>query len=542
MSSTSRRADGPGAVSMSLDALLHASRALAPEARLVGPPGSGRTGVHGVTLDSGDVEPGDLFAGLPGKLRHGADHAGEAAAAGAVALLSDRSVSCLPTLVVDHPRRVLGFLAARLYGDPSRALSVYGVTGTNGKTSTAHLLAAGLEAAGHRIGLAGSLETRVPDRSCRPAVRTTAEAPAVQRLLARTRQAGGTDAVLEVSSHALALSRVDGTRFRVAVFTNLSPDHLDLHGDLEQYYAAKASLFTPDRCAHAVVNVGDPHGRRLAAETRCPLTTFTSGPEPADWSAADIHADVDGTRFRLRGAGVDREVRLLLLGPHQADNVVAAAAALAAGGADVAAALRGMEQLASVPGRLERVDVGQPFLAFVDFAHNTGGQHRLLPFLRSLTRGRVIVVLGATGERDPEKRAALGDTAARDADLLIVTDESAHSEDPAELRTAVADGARRSGQAEVHVEPDRRDAFSLAVSAARPGDVLVVAGRGADQRQTSTRGSRPFDDRIALRAALLQHAAPRPSAERPPRQAVLDTSAPPTRDDDDPRPTVEDPA
>ncbi|UNS95179.1 UDP-N-acetylmuramoyl-L-alanyl-D-glutamate--2,6-diaminopimelate ligase [Streptomyces tubbatahanensis] len=542
MTSTSRRADRPGAVPMSLDAILHALRALAPEARLIGPPASGRTGVHGVTLDSGDVEPGDLFAGLPGTLRHGADHAEEAAAAGAVALLSDRTVGCLPTLVVDQPRRALGFLASRLYGDPSRALSVYGVTGTNGKTSTAHLLAAGLEAAGRRVGLAGSLETRVPGRARRPAVRTTAEAPVIQRLLAGTRQEGGTDAVLEVSSHALALSRVNGTRFRVAVFTNLSPDHLDLHGDLEHYYAAKASLFTPDRCAHAVVNIGDAHGRRLAAETRCPLTTFTSGPEPADWSACDIHADVGGTRFRLRGPGVDREVRLLLLGPHQADNMVAAAAALAAGGADVTAALRGMEHLASIPGRLERVDVGQGFLAFVDFAHNTGGQHRLLPFLRSLTSGRVIVVLGATGERDPAKRAALGDTAARDADLLIVTDESAHGEDPAMLRTAVANGARRSGQAEVHVEPDRRHAFSLAVSAARPGDVLVVAGRGADQEQTSTRGSRPFDDRVALHAALLQHAAAHHAREQPPRQALLGTSTPSTRDDGDPRPTVEDPA
>ncbi|MET9942836.1 glutamate ligase domain-containing protein, partial [Streptomyces halstedii] len=195
-------------------------------------------------------------------------------------------------------------------------------------------------------------------------------------------------------------------------------------------------------------------------------------------------------------------------------NAVAAVAALAAGGIDLAAALHGMEHLASIPGRLERIDAGQSFLAFVDFAHNTGGQHRLLPFLRSLTNGRVIVVLGATGDRDPRKRDALGETAARAADLVIVTDESPHGENPAILRTAVAAGAHRTGQATVHIEPDRQRALYLAVSAAGPGDVLVVAGRGADQYQNSTTGSRPFDDRTALRRALLQHAAD-PFASRP---------------------------
>lgn len=495
--------EGPVVVPMCLGDLLHVLRGMAPEARLIARPGDERVRVHGVTLTSADVAPGDLFAGLPGRIRHGADFAGRAAGAGAVALLSNRSDPRLPSLVVDDPRRVLGVLSARLYGDPCRALSVYGVTGTNGKTSTAHLLAAGLEAAGRRVGLAGSLESRVPGRAARPAERTTAEAPAIQRLLASTHRAGGTDVVLEVSSHALELGRVNGTRFRVAVFTNLSPDHLDLHGTLDRYYAAKASLFTPDRCEHAVVNIGDPHGRRLAAETRCPLTTFTTGPEPADWSARAISADADGTRFRLCGPGVDREVRLRLLGAHQADNAVAALVALTAGGVNLRAAVRGIQNLASVPGRLERIDVGQSFLAFVDFAHNTGGQRRLLPFLRSLTDGRVIVVLGATGERDPRKRDALGDTAAHGADVVIVTDESAHSENPAMLREAVAAGARRGGRVAVHVEPDRQRAVLLAVSTARPGDVVVVTGRGADQRQTSNSGSRPFDDRTALRHALL---------------------------------------
>ncbi|MFC8708101.1 Mur ligase family protein [Streptomyces anulatus] len=501
-----QREDRPVAESLCLDDLLDILRDLAPEARLIACPGDGQVQVRGVTLDSAAVVPGDLFAGLPGRLWHGADHAGQAAEAGAVALLSDRAIPDLPSLVVDHPRQVLGGLSARLYGDSSHALSVYGVTGTNGKTSTAHLLAAGLQAAGRRVGLAGSLETRVPGGVGRPSERTTAEAPALQRLLASTRQAGGTDMVLEVSSHALELARVNGTRFRVAVFTNLSPDHLDLHGDLEQYYTAKASLFTPDRCEHAVVNIGDPHGHRLANETLCPVTTFTMGPEAADWRARIIRADAGGTRFHLHGPGVDREVRLRLLGAHQADSAVAAAVALAVG-VDLSRTLRGIKTLASVPGRLERLEAGQPFLAFVDFAHNTGGQRRLLPFLRSLTDGRVIGVLGATGERDPRKRAAIGDTAAREADVVVVTDESPHSDNPATLRDAVAAGARRLARAAVHVEPDRRRALLLAVSAARPGDVVVVAGRGADQLQTSVGGSRPFDDRVALYSALRRQIA-----------------------------------
>lgn len=514
MASALQRNDRPSAQSLCLDDILDIVRALAPEARLVARAGDGQARVRGITLASTDVRSGDLFAGLPGRHQHGADFADQAAGAGAIALLSDRPHPCLPSLIVDDPRRILGPLSARFYGNPSHALSVYGVTGTNGKTSTTHLLAAGLEAAGRRAGLAGSLETRLPGRAGLSAERTTVEAPELQRLLALIHQAGGTDIALEVSSHALELSRVDGTRFRVGVFTNLSPDHLDLHGTLDRYYAAKASLFTPDRCEHAVINIGDPHGRRLAAETRCPVTTFTTGPEPARWSANLTSADAAGTRFRLRGPGVDQEVRLRLLGAHQADNAVAAVAALAAGGIDLAAALHGMEHLASIPGRLERIDAGQSFLAFVDFAHNTGGQHRLLPFLRSLTNGRVIVVLGATGDRDPHKRDALGETAARAADLVIVTDESPHGENPASLRTAVAAGAHRTGQATVHIEPDRQRALYLAVSAAGPGDVLVVAGRGADQYQNSTTGSRPFDDRTALRRALLQHAAD-PFASRP---------------------------
>ncbi len=485
-------------------------RTLDPGARLVVPPGAPPVEgavLDGITLDSARVVPGDLFAALPGARRHGAEFAAEAARAGAVAALSDRACPVLPTLVVAAPRRVLGPLASWLHGEPSAALDVHGVTGTNGKTSTVHLIAAGLEAAGRRVGLAGSLELRVGDRGV-PAERTTVEAPALQEFLARARDAGADDVAVEVSSHGLALDRVTGTRFRSAVFTNLSPDHLDLHGDLEGYYASKASLFTPDRCGLAVVGVDDEAGRRLARETRCPVVTFAAGGGPADWRASDVRAGITGTRFRLCGPGLDRTVRLRLLGAHQVDNVLAAVATAAAAGVDPDDALRGIEAVGVLPGRLERVDVGQPFLALVDFAHNVGGQRRLLPFLRSLTDGRLIVVLGATGERDPAKRADLGACVGAQADVAVVTDESAHSDDPAALRAAVADAARGVGRADVVVEADRARAIALAVATAAPGDVVLVAGRGADRVQVSAGGRRDFDDRLALRHVLLEQAAP----------------------------------
>lgn len=483
-------------------------RGLEPATRLVLPAAAGTDEapmLTGITLDSSGVVAGDLFAGLPGLHRHGADFTADAAAAGALALLSDRASPVLPTLVVPDPRRLLGPLASWLHREPSTRLDVHGVTGTNGKTSTVHLIGAGFGAAGRRTGWAGSLEQRIGDQ-VQAAERTSVEAPAVQEFLACALDAGASDVALEVSSHGLTLDRVRGISFRTAVFTNLSPDHLDLHGDFDAYYASKASLFTPDRCGLAVVGVDGAAGRRLAAETRCPVVTFAAGGRPADWQAGDVHAGITGTRFRLRGPGVDRDVRLRLLGAHQVDNALAAVAVLVAAGVDVADALAGIEGTEVLPGRLERVDVGQPFLALVDYAHNIGGQARLLPFLRSLSSGRVIVVLGATGGRDPGKRAALGRIVGGAADVAVVTDESAHADDPVVLRDAVAEAARRAGRAEVVVEPDREQAIALAVAMAAPGDVVLVAGRGADRVQVSAGRRRELDDRVALRRALLEQA------------------------------------
>lgn len=309
---------------------------------------------------------------------------------------------------------------------------------------------------------------------------------------------------MEVSSHGLALHRIDGTSFRVGVFTNLARDHLDFHPDMDAYFAAKARLFEPGRCAAAAVGVDDEFGRRLAATVTVPRVTFSSRTTAADFHASAVHADEGGTSFTLHGAGARKPVRLRLLGVHQVDNALAAIAAIAVRGVDLDSAVAGIESPDTVPGRLEAVDAGQPFLAFVDYMHNPAGQRRLFPYLRSLTRGRVIAVVGATGERDPGKRVPLGATAARFADTVIVTDESPCSDDAQRLREDVARGARSGGDAEVLVVPDRAEAIVAAVTLAAPGDVVVVAGRGHDRVQAYGPRRRVFDDRIALHEALLR--------------------------------------
>lgn len=490
----------------------HRAKTLAELAHHLGRDVAARHGdvtVTGVAQDSRRVRPGDLYAALAGQHHHGGRFVAEAAARGAVAVLTDSKGSVgplvgarpLPTVVVRDPRAVLGPLASWLYDDPSAAMDVYGVTGTNGKTSTAHLLDAGLTATGRSTALLSGVVQRGP-RGSRPAARTTPEASELQQALAAAREQGAVAAAVEVSSHGLALRRVDGTCFTAAVFTNLGRDHLDLHGDMESYRAAKAVLFEPERCALAVLGVDDEAGRWLAARARGPVVTFSATGGDADWRALDVRATARGTAFRAVGPGAELTVALRLLGAHQVDNALGALAALASTGVDPAAAVAGMEALDVVPGRLERVDAGQEFLALVDYVHNPSGQQRLFPYLRSLTSGRVVVVLGATGGRDGGKRAPLGHQAGAFADTVVVTDESPHGDDPTSLRDDVASGARAAGGARVIVEPDRARAFDLAVSLAEPGDVLVVAGRGHDPVQVLRGVAVDFDDRVVLRDAL----------------------------------------
>lgn len=398
--------------------------------------------VTGISQDSRTAAPGDLYVALAGSHWHGACFVGEAEAAGAAAVLVEPDAVALlpdhvamPVLVATDLRRRVGPLASWLYGEPSGAMDVFGVTGTNGKTSTAYLLEAGLAAAGHRTGLVSGVAVRGPG-GARAAVRTTPEAAEMQRLLAVFAGQGVTAAAVEVSSHGVELHRIDGTVFRAAVFTNLGREHLDLHGDMAGYFAAKARLFEAGRCGLAVVGVGDRWGRRLAREARIPVVTFAASDDraAADWTVRDVRATAAGTSFRLAGPGVDLPVRLGLLGAHQADNATGAVAALVSTGTDVEAAVRGVQSLPGIPGRLERVDIGQPFTALVDYVHNESGQARVYPFLRALGAGRLIVVMGATGERDLGKREPLGRNAGSVADIVVVTDESPHSEDPAAAR------------------------------------------------------------------------------------------------------------
>jgi UDP-N-acetylmuramoyl-L-alanyl-D-glutamate--2,6-diaminopimelate ligase len=457
--------------------------------------------VTGVTHDSRDVRPGDVYAGLPGAHAHGADFVDDAVARGAVAMVSDRGSDALPTYVVDGPRKVLGDLARWTYGDPSAAMDVVGITGTNGKTTTAYLVEAGFAAARRMTGLIGTVETRVAGERLASA-HTTPEATDLQALLAVMRERGVTGVGMEVSSHGLALGRVDGTTFAAAVFTNLSQDHLDFHGDMESYFKAKALLFTPERAKVAVVNVDDAAGQRLMERTRLPVvTTSALGARLADWQARDVTYGTEGTTFRVVATGVDGVVRLRLPGTYNVANALAALAALVSVGVPVDAAVAGVESLPGVPGRLERVDAGQPFLAFVDYAHTPESVATMLAAVRPLTEGRVVVVLGCGGDRDASKRPLMGEAAARGADLVVATSDNPRSEDPLAILDAMAEGIRRTETTFV-VEPDRAAAIRFACAAAQPGDVVVVAGKGHEHGQVFADVTVPFDDRLVLAEAL----------------------------------------
>ena len=454
--------------------------------------------VTGCTHDSRGVQPADLYAALPGARTHGADFAAAAAAAGATAILTDPDGAgrCaaydVPVLVADDPRGVLGSVAAWVHGDPSSELLVLGVTGTNGKTTTAFLLEAGLRAAGHRTGLLGTVMTRIGDEAL-PSQRTTPEAPDLHALFAVMRERGVTAVAMEVSSHALSLGRVDGVRFDTAVFTNLSQDHLDFHASMQDYEAAKASLFTPSRSRRGVVDVDDAAGRRLVGTATIPLTTYG---QQGQWRALDVDLRADGSSFRLVGPGVDLPASVQLPGAFNVSNALAALACLVVAGIEAEDAVRGIASLPGVPGRMERIDAGQQFSALVDYAHTPEAVTTLLSAVRAVTKGRVIVVLGCGGDRDRSKRPLMGRAAVEGADLAVLTSDNPRSEDPlAILAEMSAPGAV--------VEPDRRLAIELAVREARPGDAVIVAGKGHESGQEVAGTVTPFDDRQVLREALL---------------------------------------
>jgi UDP-N-acetylmuramoyl-L-alanyl-D-glutamate--2,6-diaminopimelate ligase len=464
------------------------------------------TVVTGVTLSSRRVLPGDLYAALPGARAHGADFAGDAVAAGAVAVLTDpagaaRVAGDVPLLVVADPRGVLGGLAAHVHGDPARDLTMLGVTGTQGKTTTTRLAEGGLEAAGVPAGVIGTVGTRVAGEDVKTDL-TTPEAPDLHGLFAMMRERGVAACAMEVSSHALVLGRVDGVVFDVAVFTNLGRDHLDFHADVEDYYRAKASLFTPERARRALVNVDDEHGRRLVSETTLPVRTFSATGADADWRAVDVELEATGSRFTVVTPDGDRlAAGVPLPGDFNVANALAAIAACGEAGYDAGRVAAGIATGPGVPGRLERVEAGQDFVVVVDYAHKPDAVESALRTLRPLTAGRLIVVIGAGGDRDPGKRPLMGEIAGRLADVLVVTDDNPRSEDPAAIRSAVLAGTAGAA-AEVVEVGDRRAAIREALARATPGDVVLVAGKGHETGQEVHGTVHPFDDRDVVREEL----------------------------------------
>jgi len=469
--------------------------------------------ITGLSLSTERVRPGDLYAALPGARAHGADFADQAAAAGAVAVLTDEAGSTkaapagLPQLVVDDPRALLGELAAIVYGDPASALTLLGVTGTQGKTTTTRLLEAGLEQAGIRAAVVGTVGTRIAGTDVKTAL-TTPEAPDLHALFAVMREQQVRVAALEVSSHALVLGRVDGLVFDVAAFLNLGRDHLDFHADLEDYFAAKASLFTPERARLGLTNIDDDHGRRLAGEATIPMRTFSpGGAAGADWRAVDLEHRVDGTAFTVLGPGGQRfRADAPIPGDFNVANTLCAIALAGEAGLDPAAVAAGIADSPGVPGRLERIDEGQDFLVVVDYAHKPDALLAVLTALAPQTRGRTIVVLGAGGDRDTGKRPLMGEIAGEWADVLIVTDDNPRSEDPAAIRAAVLAGAHESRREFERPETfeigDRATAIRHAIGLARAGDTVIVAGKGHETGQEVHGVLTPFDDRDEVRAAL----------------------------------------
>ena len=490
-----------------------------------------RVVVTGVTLDSRAVRPGDLYAALPGANVHGASFVETAVGFGAVAVLTDPAGAALlalselpvPVLVVPEPRAVLGPVAALVYGRASQELTMLGITGTNGKTTTAYLLDSALRALGRATGLIGTVETRIGEDRIK-SVRTTPESADLHALFAVMLERGVDTCTMEVSSHALTLHRVDDVRFDVAAFTNLSQDHLDFHGSMEDYYLAKASLFTEERAVRGVVCVDDEWGQRLARESGVPVVSVSSRHDLlADWQIQDserVEAD-----FELIGDGRRLSLRSALPGDFNRVNTAVAALVLLAAGYSSDAIEQALAADPHVPGRMERVLVEgvqstgslgstkrSPMpLAVVDFAHTPDAVAAALKALRHNTSGSLIVVLGAGGDRDAGKRAAMGAAAAAHADLILVTDDNPRSEDPANIRAAIVRGALEQDQSaprspdRIREIGDRAAAIRVAVALAGPGDTVVVLGKGHERGQEIAGVVHPFDDRAELRAALVEH-------------------------------------
>jgi UDP-N-acetylmuramoyl-L-alanyl-D-glutamate--2,6-diaminopimelate ligase len=464
--------------------------------------GDAATEISGLAYDSRRVDPGALFFCVRGHLSDGHDFAQEAVDRGAGALVVERPLDLpVPQARVADARAAMAPIAVRFWRDPTALLRVAGVTGTNGKTTTAYLIRHVLEAEGVPTGLLGTVK-RVVGGVEEEVERTTPEAVDLQATFRRMLDAGDRACAMEVSSHALALGRTAGVRFAVAVFTNLTQDHLDFHRDMEDYFQAKRGLFFPPPLA-TIVNLDDPYGARLAAELEGVgqrLVTFSaSGADGADFRALDAAFDASGSRFRCAGPRGEVEVRTPLPGDFNVENALAAVSACDALGVGYEVAAATLADAGRVPGRFEPVDAGQRFAVLVDYAHTPDSLENVLSAARRLTAGRLIAVFGCGGDRDQQKRPLMGEIAARISDACVVTSDNPRSEEPEAIIREILSGipGPRNG---VRVEPDRRSAIAAALAEAAPGDTVVIAGKGHEQGQEFAGGRKiPFDDRdVAL--------------------------------------------
>ena len=467
--------------------------------------GDGDTEISDLAYDSRRAGPGTLFFCVPGHTADGHDFARQVVAAGAAALVVERPLGLgVPELRVADARAAMAPLAAAFHRDPTSELRVAGITGTNGKTTTAFLLRHILEAAGIRTGLLGTVKQVVGGAESEVG-RTTPEAIDLQGTFRAMLGADDRACVMEVSSHALALGRTAGIRFEAGVFTNLTQDHLDFHDDMDDYFAAKRLLFEPtdgEPPRAAIVNADDAYGARLAGEIDC--VTFSAAGAEADYRAADVAFDAQGATFRCLAPGGEADVALPLPGHFNVENALAAIAAAGAMGVEVAGAARALATAARVPGRLEPVDEGQGFPVLVDYAHTPDSLDNVLRAARRLTAERIVCVFGCGGDRDRAKRPLMGRIGAELADIAVVTSDNPRSEDPGAIIAEILAGIPGGADAErVVVEPDRRAAIRLALKRAGDGDVVVIAGKGHEQGQELADGETvPFDDVTVAREAL----------------------------------------
>jgi UDP-N-acetylmuramoyl-L-alanyl-D-glutamate--2,6-diaminopimelate ligase len=470
--------------------------------------------VTGLSLSSGGVRPGDLYAALAGARTHGARFVPEAVTAGAVAVLTDQEGAALcadvdvPLVVTDAPRARLGDLAATIYGRPAESLTLVGVTGTQGKTTTTQLISRAVAQSGRRTAVVGTMGTWIDGHRVGSAL-TTPEAPDLHALFAVMREREVELCAIEVSSHALVMGRVDGVVFDLAVFTNLGRDHLDFHVDMEDYFGAKAQLFTPQRAKRGLVNLDDEYGRRLSADARIPMETMSATGRPATWRATmDVeHSTPGATAFEIVAPdGTSHRAAVQMPGDFNVANGLAAVAACVEAGVSVDAAVQGVGVAPPVGGRMERVVAdgsGGPGV-IIDYAHKPDALTAALGALRPVTPGRLFLVIGAGGDRDRGKRPLMGEIGAQLADVLVVTDDNPRSEAPATIRAEILAGAERAadGHAEVVEIGDRRAAIRYAVLNAAAEDAVLVAGKGHETGQEIEGSIYPFDDKVEATEAL----------------------------------------